>query len=169
MRAGTGGRRPLSRKEVARRLDLSLRRVAAEERGAVRILRGADGSCSTGGAPPASDLRAAGLLDAAGVAVTDPGSAARGLGALLAGDLTRASTSLAARNEVAGARAGGSGQALSGPAGGTEAAGRTLRSPFGALEATSRDSLLVASLVAVVAALAALLLVREVRRRWLSG
>ena len=166
LRVGVEGRRPLSRREVARRLDIPADRVAAEERAAVRRLRSTEGGCSGGdGGLEGSTGGSGGLL--AGVGAIDAGAAARGLGALLAGDLAGSSSAgVAPRNEVAGARASSSDAELTEAATRRDvSAGRTLRTPFGTIEPTSRESVVVASLFAVGVALAALLLVRSFRRR----
>jgi hypothetical protein len=159
LRVGVDGKRPLSRRRVARRLDMSLKRLVREERRAISRLTGS-GACSA-----ASDE--AGAAD--GGAAIDAGSAARGLGALLAGDPAGAlSATTSAQGEVAGARASGSD---AGPAEGVtaerhDASERTVNTPFGAFDPTSRGSIAVAMAFAALAALAALLLAREFRRQW---
>ena len=158
MRVGADGRRPLSRRQVARRLDIPVSRVVESERGAIRKLRTGAASCSSG----TSSGEISTVVLPGAVPGVDAGSAARGLGALMAGgpDAARAATS-AGRSEVAGARMSGSSAAEL-----ESMAGSRVDTPFGTFDPTSGLSVALASLFAVLAAITALLLAREVRRQW---
>lgn len=162
LRVGADGRPPLSRRQVARRLGVPVTRVVREERGAVNTLRERAGRCS-GGENEGAGAALGGGSGATGAAGVSASAAARGLGALLGGDIGAVRSAAAGEGEVASARQQGSDAPSEAPAGG---GARTVATPFGVFDPASRDSVAVVSLFALLAALTAVLLTRAARRQW---
>lgn len=161
LRVGTGGARPLSRRQVAARLDVSSTRVANLEQDAVRDLRRLNTSdeCSTG-AGVAGDAGAGDSRSGSGGATTG-GADIRSAGGSQAalGSTSGAADEL--QGEVAGARASGSNSAD--PADQTEAVS-SLWTPFGTVESDS-GSIGIVLILGGLAGLTALVLLRAIRRQ----
>lgn len=158
LRVGGGPQKPLSRGQVADRLDLPRRQVARVERAVRDDLRRLAGSQACG---PAG----AGSTDLAGASTAGTGTTGASLGVVAGGTTGAAGTRSKEINRVAGVSEGGEASGVA--AARHEASGPILNTPLGSIDLATGGALGVALAFAGLAGLAGLLasLLLSVRRR----